>query len=220
MTTSTNHLRNAVALLAATARLAACAPRVATRPIDTPGRATHYRDPGTPSEPRVIGTESQDVVSMADRMVRSMLADPTLAGAAPNGAAPRVIVDSVYFRNQSADRNLDMDMITDRLRVDLSRAADGRMLFVNRHVSDMVEQERELKRGGVVDGGTLPPARLTAGADYRLSGRVTDLPNVAPGVRSNFMQFVFEMTDLETGMLVWADKYDFEKVGLDDLRYR
>src|SRR5512145_2811689 len=62
----------------------------------------------------------------------------------------------------------DVISITDRLRVELNRSAAGRMVFLGRHYGDMVAKERELKREGGADAGTIRSTKAQAGADFRL----------------------------------------------------
>ncbi len=184
---------------------------------NAPGTPTAYQDVGTSGLVRGTGIESQDIAGMTDKMVRHMLADPVLADAA---TPPRVIVDAAYFENQSSQR-LNKNLLIDRLAIQLQIAANGRILFVDREHADMVEKERKLKREGVTDVGTTGLTEAVAGADYRLSGRITSLDARTPdGAIERHMQIVFRMTDLENGILVWANQYGFEKAGQDDVIYR
>jgi PBP1b-binding outer membrane lipoprotein LpoB len=205
-------------MLLAVTLVAGCVQGTSTRAVNAPGTPTQYRDPGTPSQVQGVGLESQDIVSMCDKMLRDMLANPTLAG---RPTAPRVIVDAEYFTNEGSSR-INKNMITDRLRIELTRAANGRMVFVGRHVANMVESERALKREGVTDQGTKPTAAATAGGDFRMSGRITTLDSVDKntGTTARFHQIVFEMVDLETGVIVWGGMYDFKKEGADDVVYQ
>lgn len=185
---------------------------------NTAGRATVYEDPGTSGRVQGIGLESQDLVSMTDRMMRDMMQNPQLAGRSPS---PRIIIDSEYFRNESSSR-INKNSITDRLRVELNRAANGRMVFVGRHYSDMVESERDLKRSGVTDAGTIRQTQATAGADFRLGGRITSLDamDTRSGESSRYHQVIFEMVDLEYGTIVWSGIYEMRKSAQDDIIYR
>jgi PBP1b-binding outer membrane lipoprotein LpoB len=210
--------------------LAGCATQqsypVSTGPVDSsPGRPTVYEDVGSVGRNAGIGMESQDIASMTDKMVGDMLATPALAG---RKVSPRVIIDSEYFRNESSTR-INKNIITDRLRVELNRAANGRMIFVGRHYSDMVEGERALKRDAaratgdaMVDTGTLDAARTTLGGDFRLGGRITtfDSVNSSTGLATRMHQIIFEMVNLENGMIVWSGIYDFKKTAQDDVIYR
>ncbi|MGE4279131.1 MAG: penicillin-binding protein activator LpoB [Magnetospirillum sp.] len=182
------------------------------------GAPTTYQDPASLGAVKGVGIESQDIVSMTDQMMRDMLTEPRLANAA---TAPNVIVDSEYFINESASR-INRNSITDRLRVSLQRASQGRMNFVARHNANMVAAERELKRKGVTDQGKNALAAAQRGGDYRLGGRITSLDARDPktGMMSRYTQIIFEMTDLETADIVWSGIYEFSKAAADDIIYR
>lgn len=185
---------------------------------NTKGRATVYEDPNTSGRVQGVGIESQDIVSMTDRMMRDLLANPTVS----NRSTPaRIIIDSEYMMNESTSR-INKNQITDRLRVELNRAANGRMVFVGRQYSGMIESERELKREGKVDAGTIRTTKATAGADFRLAGRISSLDSIEGGTgsASRYHQVVFEMVDLEYGTIVWSGLYEFKKSAQDDILYR
>src|SRR5690554_6379030 len=132
-----------------------------------------------------------------------------------------MIVESQYCTNESSSR-INKSMITDRLRIELERAAQGRMVFIGREYSGMVEAERELKRTGVTDAGTIRNTRATAGAHFRLVGRITsaDAVDSSSATASRYQQISFEMIDLEYGTIVWSGLYEFKKTAQDDIIYR
>jgi PBP1b-binding outer membrane lipoprotein LpoB len=186
--------------------------------MDSPGRPTVYEDTGSPGALAGVGVESQDIVGMTDRMMRDMLASPALAG---SGIPPRVIIDDNNFYNESSSI-INKRMITERLMVNLNRAAAGRLVFIERQAAAMVEQERALKRQGVVSDGTLGRASMTAGADFSLTGRIMSQSSVSnsTGMASRYHQISFKMVDLETGVAVWTGLYEFKKTAQDDIVYR
>lgn len=202
-----------IVLMFAAVLAAGCMPTV-PQPA---GTEPEYVDPGEKGPVAGTGMESQDIVGMADAMMRDMMANPILTS---QTNPPKVIIDAKYFTNES-DQRIDKRMITDRLRINLNRAANGRMRFVARHAAEMVEQERQLKREGVVSGGK-HYAEKTLGADYRLTGRITSSTAIKArmGMASRFFQITFEMVDLETGELIWSNYYEFKKSGQDDVIYR
>lgn len=209
--------KNKSLLLAASLVLSACSST--TKYDNSAGRATVYSDVKTGNtQIQGVGIESQDIVKMTDQMMRSMISNPTLAG---RQSAPRIIIDSEYFTNESTSR-INKNILTDRLRVQLNRAANGRMVFVARNYANMVESERRLKREGVVDAGTVRSTQATAGADYRLVGKIlsSDKMNVNTQMKSRYHYIYFEMVDLELGTYVWSGDYEFEKSGQDDVVYR
>lgn len=186
--------------------------------VNAPGAPTTYQDPGTRGAVSGVGIESQDIVSMTDRMMRDMLTSSALTA---RPTPPRVIIDGEYFANESSSR-LNKNSITDRLRVGLNRAAQGRLVFVGRHYADMVARERDIKRQGVVDIGTNQLSKAQQGGDYRLGGRITSLDSrsATTGQMSRYNQITFEMVNLETGEIVWSGIYEFLKTAQDDVIYR
>ena len=196
--------------------LTACTTVYDTNVDNTRGRRSIYDDPNTVGNIAGVGIESQDIASMSDRMMRDILSTPVLAARAK---PPRVIVDSEYFVNESSSR-INKNIITDRLRIQLNRAATGRMFFIGRHYSHMVEKERRLKRQGTVDSGSVGLTRQMAGGDFRLGGRITSMDARGRKGISRFHQIIFEMVELETGAIVWSNMYDFRKTAQDDVIYR
>ncbi|RUO60163.1 penicillin-binding protein activator LpoB [Pseudidiomarina marina] len=203
------------AALASTMVLAGCS---STTIDNSAGRATVYEDARSPGKVQGVGVESQDIMAVTDQMMRDMLSNPQLVS---REVAPRIIIDSQYFTNESSSR-INKNMLTDRLRINLNRASNGRLVFVGREYADMVEKERELKRMGVVDGGTIRTTQATAGADFRLVGRIMSLDamDTRSQERSRYHQITFELVDLELGTYVWSGMYEFQKSAQDDVIYR
>ncbi len=60
----------------------------------------------------------------------------------------------------------------------------------------------------MTDIGTTGLTEAVAGADYRLNGVITSLDaRTQSGAQECYMQIVFRMTDLESGLNVWANQY-------------
>jgi hypothetical protein len=89
---------------------------------NAPGTPTVYKDPGTRGLVTGVGIESQDIIAMTDKMMRDMMAPPSLVGRQP---VPQVLIDATLFENQSSQR-INKRLITTRLRGALQRAAKGR----------------------------------------------------------------------------------------------
>lgn len=185
------------------------------------GVAPVAHDPATPGPVHGVGVEGHDIVAMSDQMMRDLLATPQLVQRDANGRAPRVIIDSQYFANDSS-QPINRNLITDRLRVSLNRAAAGRMTFVGRQYAQMVEQERQIKRDGKLDVGTRGLTRAAMGADYRLGGRIASIDQRSPatGLIQRYTQITFEMIDLESSEIVWSGIYEFARSAADDVMYR
>lgn len=197
---------------------AAAGPAQAQKKLKPQASGTVYRDVTSPSAVGGIGAESQDIVSMADAMVRDLLQQPQIMNAA---TPPRIIVDSKYFRNESSEI-IDKSLITDKIRTSLLRAAQGRMRFIGREYAEAVELERDLKDAGRVDVGTTGRTKAQAGADYRLVGRIgtRDAIDTRTGVTSRYSVYTFELLDMEYGELIWSNNFEFKKENRDDVVYR
>ncbi len=208
----------AVAAIALLAVLTSGCVRHTTRPANRPGTPQNYVDPGSPGPARGVGIDSQDVVSMTDRMCRDLLACPRLMNWA---TPPRIVIDERYFRNEGSAR-INRKMITDRLRVELNRNSGARLVFLGRHYSDMVEDERELEEAGVVSGGTQGTTQEAAGWDYRFAGRIATLDKIAPasGQTERYYQITFELVERGSGAIIWSNMYEFEKFDTLDTIYR
>jgi len=96
------------------------------------------------------------------------------------------------------------------------------MVFLGRHYGDMVAKERELKREGGADAGTIRSTSAQAGADFRLGGRIVsmDAASTKNGTLSRYHQITFELVDLEYGNIAWSGLYEFRKEAQDDVVYR
>jgi curli biogenesis system outer membrane secretion channel CsgG len=182
------------------------------------GVATRDINPSVAGPVAGVGIEGQDIVSMTDQMMRDMLGNATLT---TRPKPPRVVVDSQYFRNEGSQAN-NRDIITDRLRVNLNRASQGRLTFLTRTNMTMVADERGLKRDGVTDVGTTGMTKAMSGADYRLTGAISTLDSRSPktGMMQRYNQISFEMVDLESGEIVWSGLYEFARAAADDVVYR
>ncbi len=211
--------RTATRLLASLA-LAACACGfVAGEPAEAQKRGKSKDvDAGMAGPVAGVGIESRDLLAMSDQMVRDIMATPVLAA---RKVAPRVIIDSRYFTNESSQR-INANLITDRLRTSLNRASDGRLVFLARQNAAMIEEERALKREGVTDSGTAGLTQAQFGADYRLTGNIAsqDARNGRTGQVQRFTQINFELVDLESGAIVWSNTYEVARAATDDVTYR
>ncbi|MDE3084716.1 MAG: penicillin-binding protein activator LpoB, partial [Verrucomicrobiota bacterium] len=90
------------------------------------------------------GIESQDIVSVTDKMARSILATPAIANAA---TPPRIVIDPVINNTRFP---IDKDLFTDRIRALLNSKTSGKAVFLAREHMAALEHERELKQTGQV----------------------------------------------------------------------
>jgi len=139
-----------------------------------------------------IGISANNITAMTDRMMRDMLTNPVLANA---GHPPVVVMNEALFTNRGHEP-LDKRLIVDRLRVQLFRAAAGRMHFV-----------------------TAAPS--AADGHYQLIGAIKAQSSVNPrtGTHCRYHQITFEMVSSKNQQIVWAGMYEFQKMAREDVIY-
>ena len=208
--------RRGIVVITLVVSLAGCA----TAPPNASGVQTININPAVAGPVQGVGIEGQDIISMSDEMMRDMLGNSRLLQQ-NQGKVPRVIIDAQYFSNDST-QPINRNIITDRLRVSLNRASQGRLQFVGRQYSGAVEAERSLKRSGVTDVGTTGLTKATLGADYRLGGRIASVDSRSSknGMIQRMTQITFEMFDVESSEIVWSGIYTFARAAGDDVVYR
>lgn len=198
--------------------LAALAGCQSAPPAPPPAAAVTYRDIGSQGLVAGLGTESQDIVSVTDAMVRDLLSSPIMG---QFNRPPRILVDAEGFRTDGVQR-INKELIVDRLRINLQRAAKGRLHFVSREATADVARERDLKDAGITDRGTNARAAAVAGVDYLMRGKMLtqDKRSASNGAVERYTQFSFELIDAQNQVSVWANLYEMQKGGRDDAVYR
>jgi penicillin-binding protein activator len=176
-------------------------------------------DPTVKGPASGIGIESQDITAMTDKMLRDILATPQISA---RKTPPRIIVDSSDFTNEGS-QPINKNLIVNRLRVELNRAAKGKIKFIGREYDYALQHERALKREGETDIGTTGLTKALFGVDFKLVGSIGTLDTSAmrsSGLRQRYTQVTFEMLDLESGEIIWSNNYEMEKAAADDAVYR
>ncbi|MCH8498400.1 MAG: penicillin-binding protein activator LpoB [Marinobacter sp.] len=203
------------ALVAASLLVTGCATSEIENVRGTP---TVYQDPSTAGRVGGVGIQSQDIIAVTDQMMRDLMATPAIVG---RSTPPRILISDQYIQNQSTSV-INVRMFSDRLRTELNRAAQGRVVFVARDYAAAIQQERDLKRDGVVDGGTIRATQATAGVDYQMFGTITsaDAIDRSTGMQERYTMINFELVDMELGTIVWADLYEMSKASQDNVLYR
>src|ERR1041384_7394416 len=110
------------------------------------------------------GIESQDLVAVTDKMVRSILGIPQIANAQ---GAPRVVLDPVKNETRFP---INKDIFLTRIRVELNKRAAGKVIFLARENMAALEHERALKQSGQVTSSSDPNVVEFKGAAFFLTG--------------------------------------------------
>jgi hypothetical protein len=160
------------------------------------------------------GVESQDLVTVADKMARSILNIPEISRAQ---TPPRIVVLPVVNETRFP---IAKDIFVDKIRIELNRNASGRVRFLARDTMPTLEQERAAKRAGAVTATADPNAQEFKGADYFLKGKLQGMSTRTGAGTSDYVLYSFQLVDARTSEIVWEDASDIKKQGLEDAAYR
>lgn len=198
-------------VLASSAFLAGCATTGVQNPSGIP--VTEMR----PDERGFVagtGVESQDLVTVTDKMARSILGIQQIARAQN---PPSVVLEPVVNNTRFP---INKDMFLTRIRVALNSKAAGQVSFLDREMMKTLERERELKRSGQVTASADPNVVEFGGADYFLTGKLEGLTTRTSQGTSDYILYTFRLTDARTSRIVWEDSAEIKKQGLEDAAYR
>src|SRR4051812_46235935 len=160
------------------------------------------------------GVESQDLVTVTDKMARSILGIPQIARAQ---AKPVIVIDPVVNDTRFP---INKDLFTDRIRIELNKHAIDRVTFLARDRMKALERERDLKRSGQVTSSSDPNVVEFRGADFFLTGKLGGLtPRTSQGP-GDYILYSFQLISARTSEIVWEDSYEIKKQGLEDAAYR
>lgn len=171
-------------------------------------------DPGQAGRVRSLGPESQDMIGVADQMIRSLEEQKVF----PQTDEP-VIIGVLPLRNNTRYPG-NLELLNTKLRTELGRNARGRYRFVSRDINPDVLAEREAKRDGLVDYDPNLRTLVPAGVDYFLVGSANGLATVSTRGQADYILYDFRLVDAETTLDIWQESYETKKEGKDDVIYR
>jgi PBP1b-binding outer membrane lipoprotein LpoB len=160
------------------------------------------------------GVESQDLVVVTDKMVRSILAIPEIANAQ---GTPRVVLDPVVNDSRFP---INKEIFLTRIQAMLNSKAAGKVRFLARDRMNTLQKEQDLKRTGQVTASSDPNVAEFKGADYFLTGKLQSLTTRTETGVSDYVLYTFELIEARTSEIVWQDLAEIKKQGLEDAAYR
>lgn len=181
------------------------------------GVATVYEDTTRSSKVGGINAGINDLQSIADSVMRSLLNSPRIFRDTPNpiiGISPRDV------KNMSTSR-VNSAQLVDLFQTYLIQSSDGRIDVVSDEDIASVERFREERKAGLRSAGRTAKAKMFSGVDYQLKINIenTLLTNTS-GLSANEMTFTFKLVDAGNGMMVWGDSKNFRKTAKDDVIYQ
>jgi len=157
------------------------------------------------------GITSQDFRSVAQRMARSLVVLPQIQ----NSTTPPKIAFVTVQNNSNA--YIDGDSFLNKMRTELIKHANGRMVFLDRAVIAAIEKEnRDKSRGKRTASGQGTPL----GADFFLTGIVESIDKVAGKGRTTYTRLSFRLTDAASSAIIWEDDYEIKKHSTTGIMYR
>lgn len=160
------------------------------------------------------GVESQDIVSVTDKMARSILETPSIQRAQ---GQPRVVLLPIENNSRFP---VNKDLLLNRIRARLNSQTRGKVLFLARERMAALEKEQQLKQGGQVTSSSDPNVVEFQGADFFLTGRLDGSSTRSSRGVSDYVLYTFQLIDARTSGIVWEDMAEIKKQGLDDAAYR
>jgi PBP1b-binding outer membrane lipoprotein LpoB len=160
------------------------------------------------------GVESQDLVTVTDKMARSILAIPEISRAQ---TTPRIVLDPVVNDTRFP---INKDIFNDRIRIELNKNSLGKVRFLARDRMKTLEHEREMKQTGQVTAAADPNVTEFRGADYFLTGKLSGMTTKTTAGTSDYVLYSFQLIDARTSEIVWEDSAEIKKQGLEDAAYR
>jgi len=181
---------------------------------DEIGRQVTRVDPSKELSGAGTGIESNNILAVADKMVRSMLKSPAISQAKH---APTIALLAVKNNTRFP---INKRIFLALMKARLNSQAHGRMRFLARDELEAIRKERKIKREGKADADPTKKRRSVAGADYFLTGRLEGHSTVGRKGVSDFILYTFKLVDTESSVEVWEDLVHIKKEGLDDIVYR
>ncbi len=144
-----------------------------------------------------------DLQLIARRMVDSLESSPTIDRIDDQ---PLIIVGEM--RNRT-NEHIDMSSLADMVRVQLMHT--GKFSFIDRDARREIAEEYEYQQSGYVrrDQATGPGEQH--GADYILTGAISSIVQEAGRDKMIYYKMTMQLTNLETGVIEWADEKELRK---------
>ena len=160
------------------------------------------------------GIESQDIVTVADKMARAIVGVPEIANAK---GVPRVVLLPVKNDTRFP---INKEIFLQEIMSLLNERSNGKVRFLARDRMADLERERELKLTGQVTSSTDPSTVQFKGADFMLTGKLMGQTTKTSAGTSDYVLYTFELIDPNTSDIIWQGRHNIKKQGLEDAAYR
>src|SRR5438552_12067552 len=135
------------------------------------------------------GIESQDIVTVADKMARGILATPEISNAK---GVPRIVVLPVKNETRFP---INGGIFLEKIMALLNEKSNGKVRFLARDRMQELEKERDLKQSGLVTSNTDPHVNQFKGADFMLTGKLMGTTTRTSAGTSDYVLYSFTLID-------------------------
>lgn len=158
------------------------------------------------SEDRLLDDKfnESDMRMIAETMVKSLTDSAVIREAQK---APVVLVTLVKNRTQE---HIDMKSMTDKMRVALLKS--GRFRFTDKEVREEIAGELDYQnQSGYVDAATARQKGRQIGAQYFLTGEITDRVQEVGSKKYVYYKATFNLVNIQNAMFEWSDEKEIRK---------
>ncbi len=158
------------------------------------------------SEDRLLDDKfnESDMRQIAETMVDSLIKSRLVA---ENSRPPVVLVTLV--KNRAAE-NIDMKSMTDKIRTALIKRVKFR--FTEKESREEIAGETEYQNeSGYVDASTARKKGRQIGAQYFLTGEITDRVQEVGNKKYVYYKATFNLVNIDTGIIDWTDEKEIRK---------
>lgn len=158
------------------------------------------------SEDRLLDDKfnESDMRMIADTMIKSLTESPVIR---ETKKAPVVLVTLVKNRTEE---HIDMKSMTDKIRVSLIKS--GKFKFTEKeNRSELAEELEYQNQSGYVDPAAARQKGKQIGANYFLTGEITDRVQQVGNKKYVYYKATFNLVNIQTGLLDWTDEKEIRK---------
>lgn len=145
-----------------------------------------------------------DMRKIADTMVASLVDSPVVRD---SKKPPIVLVTLVKNRTQE---HIDMKSLTDKIRVALIKS--GKFKFTEKETREEVQEEMKYQNdSGYVDPETARKKGKQIGAQFFLTGEITDRVQEVGSKKYVYYKCTFNIVNIQTNLIDWTDEKEIRK---------
>ena len=167
-------------------------------------KKARYVDPDARSSVEGTGLEARDVRAMVGQLSQELMSSQMVKDF---DGVPRIAVMPMENRSRFL---IDQDIFTSMITDELVMASNGKLAVVNRDLLDTILKEREMKRSGEVDSQGY---KALSGVEFFLQGEVRSLSASTSKKQTDYVVVHFTLTDAESGVVGWSNRYEMKKEG-------